>query len=179
MFLCRWLPQRGEAFPLAGIIARVAGEVLPTGLPSRNAKGSQNRALSPPRCLGKLDSTQISNHLSRRPSLSASWTTNSYGEWGRFRGAGQPTFEAFFISRYRKIRKAAPTLMREHVSHRPMPATACSASLRCHRSRYSRPSRSPGDDAEAVFVLVALRGFAQLSGNQCQRTHSEHENACG
>jgi hypothetical protein len=98
---------------------------------------------------------------------------------GRFRGAGQPAFEAFFISRFRKIRKATPTLMRGHVSHRPMPATACSASLRCHRSRYSRPSRSPGDDAEAVFVLVALRGFAQFSGNQCQRAQSEHEKACG
>jgi hypothetical protein len=31
VFLCRWLPQRGEAFPLAKIIARVAGEVLPPG----------------------------------------------------------------------------------------------------------------------------------------------------
>jgi hypothetical protein len=67
--------------------------------------------------------------------------TNSYGEWGRFRGAGQPAFEALFISRFRKIRKATPTLMRGDASHRPMPATACSASL-----RYTRPSRSPGDD---------------------------------
>ena len=100
-------------------------------------------------------------------------------QWGRFRGAGQPAFEAFFISRFRKIRKATPTLMRGHASHWPIPATVCSASLRCHRSRYTRPSRSPGDDPEAVFVLVAFPCFAQFSGNQCQRAHSDHEKACG
>ena len=174
MFLCRWFPQRGEAFPLAEIIARVAGEVLPTGLPSRNAKGSQNRALSPRRCLGNWIQLKISNPFESAAIPESESTTNPYGEWGRFRGAGQPGFEAFFISRFRKIRNAAPTLMRGHASHRPMPVTACSASL-----RYARPSRSPGDDAEAVFVLVAFRGFAQFSGNQCQRAHSEHEKACG
>jgi hypothetical protein len=29
-----------------------------------------------------------------------------------------------------------------------------------------------------MFVFVAFRGFAQFSGNQCQRAHSEHEKAC-
>ena len=31
---------------------------------------------------------------------------------------------------------------------------------------------------EAVFVLVAFPGFAQFSGIQCQRAHSDHEKAC-
>jgi len=88
---------------------------------------------------------------------------------GRFRGAGQPAFEAFFITRFRKIRKATPTLMRGmrgRVWHGPMPATA---RLRCHRSRDTRPDRFLGDDVEAVFVLVGFRRFTQFSENQRQR----------
>jgi len=69
--------------------------------------------------------------------------------------------------------------MRGRVWHGPMPATACSASLRCHLSQDTRPDRSLGDDAEAVFVLVAFRRFAQFSENQRQRADSGDEKACG
>ncbi len=69
--------------------------------------------------------------------------------------------------------------MRGRVSHGPMPATARSASLRCHRSRDTRPDRFLGDDVEAVFVLVGFRRFAQFSDNQRQRADSGDQKACG
>jgi len=81
-----------------------------------------------------------------------------------------------------KIRKARPTLMRGmrgRVWHGPMPATACFASLHCHRSRDPRPDRSLADDVEAVFGLVTFRRSAQFSKNQCQRTDSGDEKVCG
>ena len=110
--------------------------------------------------------------------LGLSGTANSYSRWIRFRGAGQPTFEAFYRL-LPQIRKTTPTLMRGRVSHGPMPATARSASLRCHRSRDTRPDRVLGGDLEAVFVLIGFRRFAQFSGNQCERAHSNDEKACG
>ncbi len=150
MFLCRWLPQRGKAFSLAEIIARVAGEILPRGRRAY-AKGiAKPRSFIP--VLRRRGDALVTGFNSDQQSFESEAVPecesdkNSYGELGRFRGAGQPAFEAFFISRFRKIRKTTPTLMRGHASHRPMPATACSASLRCRRSRYTRPSRSPGDD---------------------------------
>jgi hypothetical protein len=81
-----------------------------------------------------------------------------------FRGVFYPLLPA--------IRKARSTLMRGRVSHGPMPGTACSASLRCCRSRDTRPDRFLGDDVEAVFVLVGFRRFAQFSENQRQRADS-------
>ena len=81
-----------------------------------------------------------------------------------------------------KIRKATPTLMRGmggRVWHEPMPATACSAGLRCHRSRDTRLDRSLADDVEAVFVLIGVRRFAQSAENHRQRADSGDEKACG
>ena len=80
-----------------------------------------------------------------------------------------------------KIRKATPTLMRGmggRVWHEPMPATACSAGLRCHRSRDTRLDRSLADDVEAVFVLIGVRRFAQSAENHRQRADSGDEKAC-
>jgi hypothetical protein len=68
--------------------------------------------------------------------------------------------------------------MRGRVWHGPMPATARSASLRYHRSANTRPDRSLADNAEAVFVLVGFRRFAQFSENQRQRADSSAEKAC-
>jgi hypothetical protein len=68
--------------------------------------------------------------------------------------------------------------MRGCVSHGPMPATVRSASLRCHRSRDTRPDRFLADHAEAVFVLVGFRRFAQFSENQRQRADTSDEKAC-
>jgi hypothetical protein len=68
--------------------------------------------------------------------------------------------------------------MRGRVWHGPMPATARSASLRYHRSANTRPDRSLADNAEAVFVLVGFRRFAQFSENQRQRADSGDEKAC-
>ena len=99
----------------------------------------------------------------------------------RFRGAGQSAFEAFYPL-LPKIRKATPTLMRGmggRVWHEPMPATACSAGLRCHRSRDTRLDRSLADDVEAVFVLIGVRRFAQSAENHRQRADSGDEKACG
>ena len=99
-----------------------------------------------------------------------------------FGGTGQPALEAVFIRCCRKSRKATPTLMRgmrRRVWHGPMPATACFASLHCHRSRDPRPDRSLADDVEAVFGLVTFRRSAQFSKNQCQRTDSGDEKVCG
>jgi len=87
-----------------------------------------------------------------------------------FRGVSYPLLP--------QIRKAPPTLMRVRAFHGPMPATARSASLRCHRSRDTRPDRFLGDDVEAVFVLVGFRRFAQFSDNQHQRADFADEKAC-
>ncbi len=69
--------------------------------------------------------------------------------------------------------------MRGRAFHGPMRATACSASLRCHRSRDTRPDRPIADDAEAVFVLATFGRFAQFSENQRQRANSGDQKACG
>ena len=96
-----------------------------------------------------------------------------------FGGTGQPALEAVFIRCCRKSRKATPTLMRGRALHGPMPATAGSASLRCHRSRDTRLDRSLADDVEAVFVLIGVRRFAQSAENHRQRADSGDEKACG
>jgi len=66
--------------------------------------------------------------------------------------------------------------MRGRVWHGPMPATACSASLRCS---LGTPERSVADDVKAVFVLVGFRRFAQFSEDERQRADSGDEKACG
>jgi hypothetical protein len=76
-----------------------------------------------------------------------------------------------------QLRKAAPILVRMRVSHGARPAAACSASLRCHRSRDT--DRTLLEDMEVVVVLVAFRRFAQFPGNERQRARSGEEKGCG
>jgi hypothetical protein len=60
-----------------------------------------------------------------------------------------------------QLRKAGRILVRMRVSHGARPAAACSASLRCHRSRDT--DRTLLDDMEVVFDLfrakIRLRVF--------------------
>ena len=98
-----------------------------------------------------------------------------------FGGSRRAGFRGGFYPLLPQIRKATPTLMRgmrRRVWHGPMPASACFASLRYHRSANTRPARSFADHAEAVFVLVGFRRFAQFSENQRQRADSGDEKAC-
>jgi len=57
----------------------------------------------------------------------------------------------------------------------PIRDAACSANLPCDRVGDTVFRHSLADGAEAVFIFVAFRGFAQLSDNQRKRTQSRNE----